>query len=70
LHAQSDGGEIIQEAQCGYVVRAGDLDQALKIIQKIYQEKDKLKELGTNGLNYALTHFTVENCVNNFEKLF
>lgn len=70
LHPQSDGGEIIQESQCGYVVTAGDLNQAVKAVQVIYQEKEKLKELGNNGLNYALNNFVIEVCVNKFEKLF
>jgi len=70
LHPQSDGGEIIQEAQCGYLVRAGDLDKAVKTVQTIYQEKEKLQELGNNGLNYALNNFALEVCVDKFEKLF
>jgi len=70
LHPQSDGGEIIQEAQCGYVVRSGDLDQAVKAVQAIYQEKEKLQKLGNNGLEYVLNNFAIDVCLNKFEKLF
>lgn len=70
LHKESDGCEIVQEAKCGYAVRAGDLDKAVEIVEKIYNEKDRLKELGNNGFKYALNNFAIDVCVNKLEKLF
>jgi len=69
LHEESDGCEIVQEAKCGYVVRAGDLDKAVEVVEKIYNEKDKLKELGNNGFQYALNNFTIDVCLDKLEKL-
>jgi len=69
LHKESDGCEIVQEAKCGYAVKAGDLDNAVAIVRKIYSEKDKLKELGNNGFQYALNNFTIDVCLDKLEKL-
>jgi len=69
LHQESDGCEIIQKAKCGYAIRSGDLNKAVEIVEKIYQEKDKLKDLGNNGFQYALKNFSIDVCVDKFEKL-
>jgi len=69
LHKESDGCEIVQEAKCGYTVRAGDLDKAVEVVKKIYKEKDKLKELGDNGFEYALNNFAIDVCLNKLEEL-
>jgi len=70
LNQESDAFEVIREAKCGYAVKAGDLDKAVEIVRKIYNEKDKLKELGNNGFKYALNNFTIDVCLNKLEKLF
>jgi len=70
LHKESDGFEVIREAKCGYAVKAGDFDKAVEIVRKIYNEKDKLKELGDNGFKYVLNNFTIDVCLNKLEKLF
>jgi len=69
LHKESDGCEIVQEAKCGYAVMAGDLDKAVEVVEKIYNEKDKLKEMGDNGFKYALNNFAIDVCLNKLEKL-
>jgi len=70
LNQESDGFEVIREAKCGYAVRAGDLDKAIEIVEKIYNEKDKLKELGNNGFKYALNNFAIDVCLDKLEELF
>jgi glycosyltransferase involved in cell wall biosynthesis len=70
LHKESDGLKIIQEAKCGYVVMAGDLDKAVEVVKKIYNEKDKLEELGDNGFKYALNNFAIDVCLDRLESLF
>jgi len=57
------------EAKCGYAVMAGDLDKAVEVVEKIYNEKDKLKEMGDNGFKYALNNFAIDVCLNKLEKL-
>jgi len=70
LHKESDGCEIVQEAKCGYTVRAGDLDKAVETVKKIYNEKDKLEELGKNGFQYTLDNLTANISVKKLEELF
>jgi len=70
LHQESDGCEIVQEAKRGYAIRAGDLNKAVEIVEKIYQEKDKLRELGNNGFQYALNNFAIDVCINKLRELF
>jgi len=70
LHEQSDGGGIIKEAQCGYALKSDDLEEAVKIIEKMYKEKNKLQGLGHNGFQYALNNFDIDVCVGKFEDLF
>ena len=70
LHQESDGCGIVQESKCGYTAKAGDLDKAVEVVEKIYNEKDKLKELGDNGFQYALNNFTIDVCINKLEALF
>lgn len=70
LHKESDGFKIIQEAKCGYVVKGDDLNKAVEVVEKIYNEKDRLKELGDNGFRYALNNFAIDICLDKLEKLF
>ena len=38
--------------------------------EKIYNEKDKLKEMSDNGFKYTLNNFTIDVCLDKLEKLF
>jgi glycosyltransferase involved in cell wall biosynthesis len=70
LHKESDGLKIIQEAKCGYVVQGKDLEKSVSVIEKIYIEKDKLKEMGDNGFKYAFNNFAIDVCLDKLEMLF
>lgn len=69
LHKESDALSIIEKAKCGYGIISDNEEKALKIILKIYNEKNKLKEYGENGLKYLLENMEKEVCVKKFEKL-
>ncbi|MEK7162800.1 MAG: glycosyltransferase family 4 protein [Patescibacteria group bacterium] len=69
LHKESDGLLIVKEAKCGYGGISDDGEKALEIILKMYNEKDKMKEYGENGLKYLLTNMEKKVCVDKFEKL-
>ncbi len=69
LHKESDGLLIVKEAKCGYGGISDDEEKALEIILKIYNEKEKIKEYGENGLKYLLENMEKKVCVNKFEKL-
>jgi colanic acid biosynthesis glycosyl transferase WcaI len=69
LHKESEGLLIIKEAKCGYGTVSGDEEKALEIVLKIYNEKEKLKEYGENGLQYLLKNMEKRVCVDKFESL-
>jgi len=67
LHKESEGLLIVKEAKCGYGAVSSDEEEALEIILKIYNEKEKLKEYGENGLKYLLENMEKKVCVAKFE---
>ncbi|MCX6788967.1 MAG: glycosyltransferase family 4 protein [Candidatus Jorgensenbacteria bacterium] len=70
LHNESEGHAIIKEANCGYSALYEDEADALKIIIKIYEERNRIKEYGENGFRYAEANFTKEVCAEKWEALF
>jgi glycosyltransferase involved in cell wall biosynthesis len=70
LNKESDAFEIIKKAGCGYTTRAGEIDKAVEIIRKIYNEKSNLKKIGEAGFKYALNNLTIDVCLKKLEKLF
>ncbi len=70
LNRESDGHEIIRRAQCGYSAVSDDPVVACEIIHKIFHEKDKLQELGENGLHYVRENFDKQVCLNKLENCF
>lgn len=70
LNKESDGFSIIEKARCGYASKSDDLEAAVKIVRDIYNQKERLKEMGENGFKYALNNLTVEAVVNKLEKSF
>jgi len=69
LHKESEGLLIVKEAKCGYGTVSSDEEEALEIILKMYNEKEKLKEYGENGLKYLLKNMEKKVCVEKFESL-
>ena len=69
LNKESDGFSLIKRANCGYACLADDSKKAAAIIRKVYNDKEKLKEVGKNGKEYALNNLTVGACVAKLEKM-
>lgn len=69
LNKESDAFALVKEAQCGYAGRSDDVEGGEKIIRRIYAEKQKLGEYGTNGLNFVKEHLTLDVCVKKLEEL-
>ena len=69
LHKESDGLSIVKEAKCGYGAVSDNEAEALEIILKMYNEKEKMKEYGENGLKYLLENMEKKICVDKFERL-
>jgi len=70
LNRGSDGFSLVEKAKCGYAVESNDVNKAVKIIKKMYGEKEKIKEFGKKGLNYARNNLTIDICLKKFENLF
>ncbi len=68
LNRESDGHQIIKEAECGYSATSEDPSSVTTIILRMYSEKDRLKSLGENGYKYAASRFSRKSCVDDLEK--
>lgn len=65
------GADLVEEANCGYAVPAGDIDGFVETVKKmrILPEK-KLSRLGENGRKYYEANFTKEQRAGQLERLF
>ncbi len=63
LNKESDGHKIIQDAHCGYSCLWGELEEAEKLIRKLYKEKDRLPEMGDNGYRFVRENFDKDKIV-------
>lgn len=70
LPLDGDAPKIIKAARCGYCVPPGDPERLAEAILKLYQEPAIREEFGANGRPYAVEHFSLEACVDRYEKLF
>lgn len=65
-----DGAELIQEAQCGTAVNAGDFKKLASILLEISQKSQQDLELyGENSKKYYKENFTLKQCINNLERI-
>jgi glycosyltransferase involved in cell wall biosynthesis len=65
-----EGAETIIEANCGFAVPAGNSDKLAEIINQASQmTKEHLLSLGENGKKFYETHYKMEECISNLEKI-
>ena len=69
LHKESDGHKLIKKAQCGYSMVPNHLEDAVKLIRRVYHERNNLETSGKNGYSYTLKHFSKEICIPKLERL-
>ena len=70
LNKESDGHMIIEEAECGYSIASDAYAEEISnLILQIYNEKDKLKQYGENGLKYISKHLAKNICIDKLIKL-
>ncbi len=70
--ASNHGGlsEIIDNMKTGFLITPNS-EQELRItIEKLINNHDLRKEMGENGYEKVMSHFSVEKYVKSFEKLF
>ena len=70
LHKESDGHDLVKESGCGISIFSDESEKVKRdLIIKMYNEKDKLKMYGCNGLKYVSEHFSKKMCINRIERL-
>jgi glycosyltransferase involved in cell wall biosynthesis len=69
LNRESDGHQIIREAHCGYSAVSDDANTAALMIMRMYEERNRLGELGYSGYQYAFQHFSRRICIDKLEAL-
>ncbi|MCP2620657.1 glycosyltransferase family 4 protein, partial [Candidatus Aminicenantes bacterium AC-334-E05] len=62
----SDAKRIIEEAECGFFINPGDLDELSEAILKIYKERNLAENMGKKGRRYAEKHFDRRKCVQKY----
>lgn len=66
----SGAAEVIKEADCGYVVPAGDYKALAEIIRtKVLANKELMKQKGANGRAYFERYFTKNKCIDKLEEI-
>lgn len=64
------GADIINEADCGYAVPAGDHKALVDIIEsKVLSQKENFENKGRNGRLYFEKEFTKEKCINHLSDI-
>ena len=59
-----EGAEVIQEADCGWNIPAGDAEGFARLVVELSQmEKAVLEEKGQNALSYYQAHYIKEDCL-------
>jgi glycosyltransferase involved in cell wall biosynthesis len=63
-----EGAGIINEANCGFSVNAGDSEGLAKIILDMYEmSMEDRMDLGSNGFKFYENNFTLKKCIDNLE---
>jgi glycosyltransferase involved in cell wall biosynthesis len=71
LHAFSGGGDVVKIANCGVSVKAGDKNAIAYGVKKLYaMSKEERADLGTNGKQYVIKHFSYKELALKLESLF
>ena len=65
----SGARQIIEEANCGFVVEPGDYRSLAKKVIENYHNKSLFEELGRNSREMYQKHFTMEGGIEHFVKL-
>jgi len=63
-----EGAAIINDAKCGFSVKAADSEALAEQILSMYQmSKEERNSLGENGFKYYEENFTMSTCIDNLE---
>jgi colanic acid biosynthesis glycosyl transferase WcaI len=70
MNLQGDAPEIVKDAQCGFVLDAGDHAGLAAALVRLRDSKPLRHELGANGRTYCETHFSLDGCCEKYVELF
>lgn len=69
LNRESDGHQIIRESRCGFSEVSEDVNQAVALLLKIYEDRNHLLQYGANGHHYAVQFFSKIVCIDKIERM-
>ncbi|PNS00562.1 glycosyl transferase family 1 [Petrotoga miotherma DSM 10691] len=70
MNLNGDAPKLIEKANAGYAVPAGDYKSMSKKILLLFKNKELKEELGKNGRKYIEEHLSVKTAADKYEKLF
>lgn len=65
-----DTPRLIEEAQCGVCVQAGDLQSFTAVLRKLASDRQLRLQMGQHGRTYAVKNLSVDAAAARYEKLF
>ncbi len=69
LPAESDARKIIDDADCGICVNAGDGEALAEAIRKLESNRKLSNEMGKRGRDYIVAHFSRQACTKEMEAI-
>lgn len=69
LNKENDGHELIRKAQCGYSAISDEPEKAASLVLKVFEQRNKIHQLGRNGYNYAAANCSKKVCIDELEQL-
>jgi colanic acid biosynthesis glycosyl transferase WcaI len=70
INKESDALPITQKSAAGFAVMAGKAAEFTEAVLTLYHNRDLGKKMGNHGRTYALSHFSKEHCLAQYEEIF
>lgn len=70
MNFNGDAPKLIEEAECGYCVKAGSSEELAEAILKLYKNPSLRECMGSNGRHYVEKHLSRVACIRKYEQLF
>lgn len=70
MDLSGDAPRLIEEAECGVCVQAGDLQGFVAALRKLASDRQLRVQMGQRGRSYAVRHLSVDAAAARYEKLF